>query len=53
MWSKVIISSQTTFLIGTNSEGIAISKLVSQSKLLPSLFELRDNDTIAKNTICH
>ena len=52
MWSKVIISSQTT-LIGTNSEGIAISKLVSQLKLLPSSFELRDNDTIAKNTICH
>ena len=28
------------------SEGIVISKLVSQLKLLPSLLELEDNDTI-------
>ena len=29
-----------------NSEDIGISKLVSQLKLLPSLFEPKDNDTI-------
>ena len=47
----------STFLFEIISESIAISKLVSQLKLLASLFELRDNDTIAKSTIskkiCH
>ena len=33
------------------SEGIAISKLVSQLKLLPRLSELEDNDTIVVMTI--
>ena len=33
------------------SEGIVISKLVSQLKLLPSLSELEDNDTIVMITI--
>ena len=48
--SKVLISSQSiessTFLFEINSEDICISKLVSQLKLLPSLFELEDNDTL-------
>ena len=46
-----LIPEGSTFLFEINSEDIAISKLVSQLKLLPSLFELRDNDTIAKSTI--
>ena len=33
-----------TFLFDINNEGIVISKLVSQLKLLPSLFEPKDND---------
>ena len=47
----------STFLFEMNSEDIDISKLVSLSKLLPSLFELKDNDTIVMSTIikkiCH
>ena len=39
----------STSLFEINNEGLAISKLVSQLKLLPSLIELRDNDTIAKS----
>ena len=39
----------STFCI--NSEDIGISKLVSQVKLLPSLFKLKDNDTIVMSTI--
>ena len=39
----------STFYI--NSEDIGISKLVSQVKLLPSLFELKDNDIIFMSTI--
>ena len=38
------------FLFDINNEDIAISKLVSQLKLLPSLFELKDNDTIILST---
>ena len=38
------------FLFDINNEDIAISKLVSQLKLLPSLFELKDNDTIIMST---
>ena len=38
----------STFYI--NSEFIDISKLVSQVKLLPRLFELKDNDTIVMST---
>ena len=40
-----------TFLFVINSEGTVISKLVSQLKLLPSLSELEDNDTIVMSTI--
>ena len=39
----------STFCI--NSEDIGISKLVPQVKLLPSLFKLKDNDTIVMSTI--
>ena len=41
----------STFLCEINSEDIGISKLVSQLKLLPSLFKLKDNDTIDMWTI--
>ena len=41
----------STFLFEVNSEGIGVSKLVSQLKLLPSLFEVKDQDTIAMSTI--
>ena len=45
------------FLFEINSKDIGTSKLVSQSKLLPSLFELKDKDTIVMSTIikkiCH
>ena len=41
-----ITSSKILFFLYIKSEGIAISKLVSQLKLLPSLLELEDNDTI-------
>ena len=41
----------STFLFEISSEDIGISKLVSQLKLLPSLFELKDNDTIDMWTI--
>ena len=37
------------FLFDINNEDIAISKLVSQLKLLPSLFE-QDNDAIIMST---
>ena len=40
-----------TFLFDINSEGILISKLVSQLKLLPSLFELEDNETIVMSPL--
>ena len=33
----------STFFKKTNSQDIGISKLVSQLKLLPTLFELKDN----------
>ena len=36
----------STFLFEINSEEIGISKLLAQLKLLPSLFELKENDTI-------
>ena len=39
------------FLLEINSEGIGISTLVSQLKLLPSLFELTYIDTIDMSTI--
>ena len=39
----------STFYI--NSEDIGISKLVSQLKLFPKLFEFKDNDTIVMSTI--
>ena len=55
MPSKVILTSQSVarkyFLFEINSEIIGISKLVSQLKLLPNLFELIDNDTIDMSTI--
>ena len=35
----------SSFLFEINSEDIGISKLQSQLKLLPSLFELKENDT--------
>ena len=41
----------STFLFDINSKGTVISKLVSQFKLLASLFELEDNDTIIVSTI--
>ena len=41
----------STFLFEINSKDIDTSKLVSQSKLLPSLFELKDKDTIVMSTI--
>ena len=47
MRSKVIASSQPIARFEMNSKDIGISKLVWQLKLLPSLFELKDNDTIA------
>ena len=34
-----------------NSKDIGISKLVSQLKLLPSLFEFKDNDTVLMSAI--
>ena len=34
-----------------NNEDIVIKKLVSQLKLLPSLFELKDDNTIVMSTI--
>ena len=34
-----------------SNEGIGTSKLVSQLKLLPSLFKLEDDDTIVMSTI--
>ena len=40
-----------TFLFEFNSEDIGIGKLVSHLKLLSSLFELKDNDTIDMSTI--
>ena len=56
MTSKVIISSRPIarwyfFKKKINSKDIGISKLVSQLKLLPSLFELKDNDTVVMSTI--
>ena len=46
-----------TFLFEINNEDIGISKLVSQSKLLSSLFELKENDSIVMSSIikkfCH
>ena len=45
------------FLFNINNDDIAISKLVSQSKLLSSLFKLKENDSIIKSSIikqmCH
>ena len=41
----------STFLHEIISEDVGISKLVSQLKLLPSLFELKDNDLIVMSTI--
>ena len=46
----LLVSNQfqdNTFLFEINSKDIVISKLLSQLKLLPSLFELKDIDTIA------
>ena len=47
----------STFVFEINSEDIGISKLVSRSKLLSSLFELKDNGTIVMSNIvkkiCH
>ena len=50
----------STFLYEVDSEDIGISKLVvSQLKLLPSLFEIKDNGTVDMSTllknyqICH
>ena len=40
-----------TFLFKINSKDFSISKLVSQLKLSPSSFELKDNDTIGMSTI--
>ena len=43
---------QESAFLKINSKGIGISKLLSQLlKLLPSLFELKDNDTVAMSTI--
>ena len=40
------------FLFDINNENFGFSKLVSQLKLLPSLFELKDNNyTIAMSTV--
>ena len=39
------------FLVDINSKGIVFSKLISQLKLLPSLSEFQDNDTIVISTI--
>ena len=39
------------FLFEINSKDFRISKLVSQLKLWPSSFELKDNDTIDMSTI--
>ena len=50
----LLVSKQlqgSTFSFDINSEGIVISKLVSQLKLLSSLFELEDNDTIVMSSI--
>ena len=41
----------STFFKNINSKDIGISNLVSQLKLLPSLFELKDNGTGVKSTI--
>ena len=41
----------STFFKNINSKDIGISNLVSQLKLLPSLFELKDNGTGVMSTI--
>ena len=41
----------STFLFEINSDAFGISKLVSQLKLLPSLFELKDNGIIVMSAI--
>ena len=41
----------TFFKKKINSKDIGISKLVPQLKLLSSLFELKDNDTVVMSTI--
>ena len=41
----------STLLFENNFEDIGISKLVSQLKILPSLFELKDKDTIVMSMI--
>ena len=57
MTSKDVISSRPIarwyFFLKKkiNSKDIGISKLVSQLKLLSSLFELKDNDTVVMSTI--
>ena len=60
---KLLVTNQlqdSTFLYEVDSEDIGISKLeVSQLKLLPSLFEIKDNGTVDRSTllkkyqICH
>ena len=40
-----------TLLFESNREDSGISQLISQLKILPSLFELKDNDTIVMSTI--
>ena len=53
-WHLVSVANQfqdSTFLFDNNSESIGTSKLVSQLKPLPSLFELKENDTIVMSTI--
>ena len=41
----------STFLFEINSEDLGTSKLVSVLRLLSSLFELKENDTVVMSTI--
>ena len=41
----------STLLFESNSKDRGFSKLIPQLKTLPSLFEVKDNDTIIMNTI--
>ena len=47
----LLVANQLLDSTEINSKDIRINKLVSQLKLLQSLFELKDNDTVEMSTI--
>ena len=47
----LLVANQLLDSTEINSKDIGINKLVSQLKLLQSLFELKDNDTVEMSTI--